>query len=140
MRSAVARRGALENRGHSDSDQLRQVIEVLVSRVEGKVVLQYQRRQPHVVRWNRRALFAKLPEHGRVMMRRLVVSEEDADAVLQQKTPQGSLVLRRPSPVPSTRASIAASFRLLPSVRARSRRASSTAGGIPRIVYCMHRL
>src|SRR5438874_2336279 len=41
-------------------------------------------------------------------------------------------------PEPSASASTAASFRLVPAVRARSRRELSTAAGIPRMVYCMH--
>jgi hypothetical protein len=59
--------------------------------------------------------------------------------------PAISLRLRRRDrtavkPEPAVRASTAASFRLFPDARARSLSASSKAGGIPRIVYCMHSL
>ena len=57
----------------SDADELWEVIEVLVARVQGQIVLQDQSGQPHVVGRDRRALFAELTEHGRVVMRRLIV-------------------------------------------------------------------
>src|SRR5450759_723471 len=209
----------------SDADELRKVIEVLVSSVQRQIVLQHQRRQPHVVGRNRRALFAELAEQRRVMMRRLVVGKEHAHAVLHEEVPEYPLVLglplavseaspkltnhderqrngfgflqerhrlgdtfakidvsvrvegnshrQRPSstwsctasadssalsafqvpaisprslrfrgapaiPAPSAKAATAASFRLLRAARARSRNAVSRAGGIPRMVYCMH--
>ena len=48
---------------------LREVIEMLVARVQDETVLEYERRQPHVVRGNRRALHAKLAEDRRVVVR-----------------------------------------------------------------------
>lgn len=76
----------------SHADNLRQVIEVLVSCVQREVVLQHKSGEPHIVRWNGRTLFAELAENGRVVVSRLVVGEHDADAVLQQKPPEYALV------------------------------------------------
>jgi hypothetical protein len=70
----------------SQADNLWEMIEVLVSRVQRQVVLQNQRGQPHVVRRNRRALLPELAEHGGVVVSGLVVGKEDADAVFQQET------------------------------------------------------
>ncbi len=167
------------------ADDLREVIEVLVSRVQGKVVLQYKSREPYIVRRNRCALFPELAEHGRVVVGRLVVGKEHTHAIFQEETSQDPLVVgltttvreagpeladddegsasaastalsafhvlaisarsrrfrRLPAaPEPSASASTAASFRLLPAARARSRRAASTVAGMPRSVYCMHLL
>lgn len=87
----------------SNADNLREVIEVLGSCVQGKVVLQHERGQPHIVRRNRRALFAKLAEDRRVVVSSLVVGEDHAHAVLQQKPPEYALVLRLPAAVRETR-------------------------------------
>ncbi|SRR6266545_715529 len=69
------------------------MIEVLVSCVQGKVVLQHKSGQPYIVRRNRRALFAELAEDRRVVVSRLVVGEDDTHTVLQQKPPKYALVL-----------------------------------------------
>jgi hypothetical protein len=75
------------------ADDLREVIEVLVSRVQGKVVLQYKSREPHIVRRNRCALFPELPEHGRVVVSRLVVGKEHTHTIFQEETSQDPLVV-----------------------------------------------
>jgi hypothetical protein len=67
--------------------------------MQGKIVLQDERRQPHVVRRNRCALFPELAKDQRVVVGRLVVREEHADALLQEKPPERSLVLGLPTPV-----------------------------------------
>ena len=72
---------------------------MLVSRVQDKVVLQDQGRQPHVVCRNGRALFPKLAEDGSVVVSRLVVGKEHAHAIFQEKTSQNALVLGLPAPV-----------------------------------------
>ena len=46
----------------SHADNLRQVIEVFVSCMQGNVVLQHKSGQPHIVCRNRRALSAELAE------------------------------------------------------------------------------
>jgi hypothetical protein len=78
---------------------LREVIEVLVSSMQGKVVLQDKSRQPHIVRRDRCALFPELAEHGRVVVSRLVVGKENTHAVFQKETPQDPLVLGLPTTV-----------------------------------------
>jgi hypothetical protein len=83
----------------SNADEVREVIEMLVSRVEPKVVLQYKSRQPHIVRRNRRALFPELAEHRSIVMSRLVVGKEHSHAVFQEETSQDPLVLGLPTPV-----------------------------------------
>ena len=72
---------------------------MLVSRVQRKIVLQDERRQPHVVRRNRRALFPELAEEGGVLVGRLVVGEEHEYAVLQEEPSQYPLVLRLATPL-----------------------------------------
>ena len=67
--------------------------------MQGEVVLQHKSGQPHVVRRNRRAVFAELAEDRRVVVSRLVVGEDDAHAVLQQKPPEYALVLGLPTAV-----------------------------------------
>ena len=59
-----------------------------VSRVEREIVLQNQRRQPDVVRWDGRALLAQLTVDRRVVMRRLVVGEKHTDTVLEEEPPE----------------------------------------------------
>ncbi len=85
--------------GLSGADHLREVIEVLVSCVQGKVVLQYKSRQPHIVRRNRCALFPELAEHGSVVVSRLVVGKENTHSVFQQEASQDPLVLGLPTTV-----------------------------------------
>ena len=82
-----------------NNDNLGKVIEVLVPRMQHQVVLQDERGQPHVVGRNRCALFAKLAEHGCVVMRGLVVGKEDPHAFFQQKTPKDSFVVGRSTPL-----------------------------------------
>ncbi len=72
---------------------------MLVSRVLGKVVLQYKSRQPHIVRRNRCPLFSELTEHGSVVVSRLVVGKKDRHAVFQEETSQDPLVLGLPTTV-----------------------------------------
>jgi hypothetical protein len=72
----------------SDAYELREVIEVPVSSVQREVVLKDHRREPHVVGWNRRALFSQLTKDGRVVMRRLIVGEEHVHAVFERNRPR----------------------------------------------------
>src|SRR5204862_4970044 len=83
----------------SDADDLRQVIEVPVSRVQGDVVLQDESRQPHIVRRNRCPLLTELTEDRRIVVSGLVVGEEHVYAILQQEPPEDSLVLGLPASV-----------------------------------------
>ena len=83
----------------SSADNLREVIEVLVSCVQGKVVLQDESRQPHIVRRNRCALFPELAEHGSVVVSRLVVGKEHTHAIFQEEASQDPLVLGLPTAV-----------------------------------------
>jgi len=87
------------SKSRSNTNDLRELIEVLVSCVQRQIVLQYKRRQPHVVGGNRGALFPELAENRRVMMGRLVVGEKHAHALFQEKPPKCSLVLGLPTPV-----------------------------------------
>jgi hypothetical protein len=75
------------------------MIEVPVSGVQRKIVLQNQSCKPHIVGRNRCALLSKLPEHGRIVMGSLVVREECVHAVLEEKLSQDPLILRLPAPV-----------------------------------------
>ena len=76
----------------SDADKLRQVIEVLVSRVQGQIVLQDQSRQPHVVRRNRRALFPELAKQKRVMVGRGTAASIAGELIVHyEKTPDVGL-------------------------------------------------
>ena len=59
---------------------------MFVSRVKRKIMLQDQRRQPHIVRRNWRALLPELAENGGIVVSGLVVGKENADAVFQQET------------------------------------------------------
>lgn len=88
-----------QQRLRSNADDLREVIEVLVSRMQRQIVLQHQRRQPHVVGGNRGALFPELTKKSRVVMGRLVVGEEHAHPFFQEKPPEYALVLGLPPPV-----------------------------------------
>ena len=83
------------------------MIEVLVPCMQDEVVLQHKSGQPDVVRWNRRALFAELAEDRRVVVSRLVVGEDDAYAILQQKPPEYALVLSLPTAVCEARPKLA---------------------------------
>lgn len=58
----IPNRAAEKKTLRSNADNLRQVIEVLVSCMQEEVVLEHQSGQPHIVRRNRRALFAELAE------------------------------------------------------------------------------
>ena len=83
----------------SNADNLREVFEVFIPRVQRKIVLQNKGRQPHVVGRNRGALFPELAENGCVVVRRLVVSEEHAHALFHEEPPEYALVLGLPAPV-----------------------------------------
>lgn len=58
-----------------------------------QIMLQNESGHPHIVRWNRRALFPKLAEHGGVMVSRLIIGEDDTHTVLQEKPSKGTLFL-----------------------------------------------
>lgn len=84
---------------HLRSNDLWKVIEMPVSGMQGKVVLQHESREPHIVCRNRRALLPELTKDGCIVVSRLVVGEEHADAIFQKKPPKRSLVLDLPAPV-----------------------------------------
>jgi len=69
------------------------MIEMPIARVQNEAMLENNRRDPDVVRRNQRSLHAKLPINVRVMVRRLIVGEENFDAHREEKMPQRSLVL-----------------------------------------------
>ena len=54
-------------------------------------MLQDERSDPHIVRWNRRALLTQLAVNGGVMMRGLLIGIEHADTGLQKKNAVGRL-------------------------------------------------
>src|SRR5215467_12723614 len=58
-----------------NADKLREVVEVLVPRVQCEIMLQSERCQPHVICRNRCTLFSKLPENRGIMMGRLFIGE-----------------------------------------------------------------
>ena len=59
------------------------MIEVPIARVQCEIVLQHERRQPHVVRRYWRSLLAELTIDGRVVMSRLIVRIQDVDAIFE---------------------------------------------------------
>jgi hypothetical protein len=145
--------------------ELRQVIEVLIARAQDEIVLEDQRRQPHVICRDRCALFPKLAKKRRVMMRRLIVSEQHVHPVLQFSPPEilvhavlvgerrletfvGSPRSGDITEIPSFAGSAGHScpfgqrgdrgFVQTFPFGARARKAWSIAGRMPRIVYCMH--
>ena len=69
------------------------MFEVFVARMQHQRVLQDERRQPHVVRRNRSALLSQLPEDRRIVVRRLIVCEEDPYATLRQESAEDPFVL-----------------------------------------------
>ena len=69
----------------SNTDKLRQVIEVAVACMQREVMLQDQGGQPHVISRNRRALFPELAKHCRVMMCGLIVGKKCVHALLQEE-------------------------------------------------------
>jgi len=83
---------------HLHADNLREPIEVLVTCMQGKVVLQYNSREPHVIRRNRCSLLPELAEDRCVMVGRLIVGEEYSHTFLQEKPPKRSFVLNLPTP------------------------------------------
>lgn len=70
------------------------MIEVPISRVQNEIVLKNQGSEPHVVGRNRRSLFSELKKNRGIVMRSLVIGEDDIDAFLKKKASQCSLVLR----------------------------------------------
>ena len=56
---------------------------MFVSCMKNEIVLHSERRDPDVIRGDRRALLAELPVEIRVMMGRLLVGKEDFDAGLE---------------------------------------------------------
>ncbi len=75
------------------------MLEVLVTCVQGQIMLQDECGQPHVIRRNGRSLRAKLAEDGGIVMGGLVVSEERVHTLFQEETSQGPFVLSLPAPV-----------------------------------------
>lgn len=73
---------------HANADSVRHVIEVLDSRMQGKVVLRHK--QLHILRPKRGALFAELAEDRRVVVSRLGVGE--AGAILSMVSGRFSLL------------------------------------------------
>ena len=70
------------------------MVEVRVARAKNETMLQHQRGDPHVIRWDRRALLAQLTIHRRVVVGGLLVREENRDTGSKQKTPEPALVSR----------------------------------------------
>ena len=70
---------------------------MFVSRMQGQIVLQDERRQPHVIRGNRRTLLPELAKDGCVVVSRLIVCKEDTHAVFQEETSQDSFVFGLPT-------------------------------------------
>lgn len=64
-----------------------------IAGMEHEVVLKHERREPHVVGRDRRALGSELAVDGRVVMRRLIVGVEDVHPFLEQEAAERSLVL-----------------------------------------------
>ena len=69
-----------------------------VSRVQCEIVLEHEGGEPHIVRWNGRALLAQLTKNRCIVMRRLVVGIQNVHAVLEEKTSKRMLVLDLPAP------------------------------------------
>jgi hypothetical protein len=67
------------------------MVEMLIAIVQGQIVLQRERCQPHVVGRYRRTLFTQLPVDRRILTRRLIVSEERGNPVAREKLPQDVL-------------------------------------------------
>ena len=55
---------------------------MFVLRVQGEIVLENQGSEPHIVCWNRSALFPELPEHSSIMMCGLIVGINCANTIL----------------------------------------------------------
>ena len=65
-----------------DADELRKVVKVPITSMQNEIVLENQCSKPHIVRGNRSSLFPELPVQRTIVMRRLVVREQDIHAVL----------------------------------------------------------
>ena len=76
----------------SDARNLREVIEVRVSGVKGEAVLEHERRNPHVIRWNRGPLLSELAVHCRVVVRCLLVGTQYGNTSAKEKTSEAALV------------------------------------------------
>lgn len=77
-----------------DPGELRKSVKVRVTGKQDKRMLQDEGCDPHIIRWDGRALLAQLPINGGVMMRRLVVGIEHTNARFKQKAAQHCFVLR----------------------------------------------
>lgn len=77
----------------SHANQLRQVIEVAIARMQHQVVLENECREPHIVGRDRRALRPELAVDGRVVVGRLIVRVEDVYSFLEQEAAERPLVL-----------------------------------------------
>ncbi len=64
------------------------MIEVFISGMQDKIVLENESSKPHVIRWNRCPLFSQLPEDRGVVVRCLIVGEDDMHAVLLEEPAQ----------------------------------------------------
>ena len=70
------------------------MIEMAIAREEHEIVLQDERRDPEVVGRYRSALSSKLPVDGGMVMRGLIVGEQDQDPVLAEEGPQHAFIFR----------------------------------------------
>ena len=73
------------------------MIEVFISGMQDKIVLENESSKPHVIRWNRCSLFSQLPEDRGVVVRCLIVGEDDMHAVLLEEPAQDFLILCFPA-------------------------------------------
>lgn len=80
-----------------DTRQLRQTVEVAIARVKEQVVLKHQGRNPHVIRRDWSSLSPQLGVDAGIMMRGLLIREQQMDARPSQKARQYGFVLARKS-------------------------------------------
>jgi hypothetical protein len=83
----------------SHADDLRQMIKVFVSGVKHEIVLEHERREPDVIPRNRRTLLPQLAIDRCILMGSLIIGEQNAHPVPQQKPLQRPLVFRLTSTV-----------------------------------------
>jgi len=95
-RTRIAKRAI---RGLSNPRELRKSVKIPIAGVKNQIVLENQSRDPHIVYRHRRSLFPKLTIEGRVVMCRLVVSEDYLHSVFPQEVSKRALVLWLPGSV-----------------------------------------
>lgn len=78
------------------------MVEVPISRMKRKIVLERKCRDPDVVGWDRRTLLLQLSNDSRVLMRGLIIREKCSDATLREEAAKcpfvvGSTIAERES-------------------------------------------